>query len=89
LEAFILAHNTNIGSKSQLPTKRILKDAKDNTARNRIRLACKCRMMTNKVNAILLFDLSNKYKEEMEDYHVHLISLTNNKTVLSSTLLSD
>ena len=89
LEAFILAYDTNITSKSQLPTKGNLKDAKDNTMRNRIRVAFECRMMMNKVNAMLWFDLSNKYKEEKEDYHEHLISLTNNKTVLSSTLLSD
>jgi hypothetical protein len=88
LESFILVHNTNITSKSQLPTKGNLKDAKDNTMRNRIRVAFECRMMMNKVNAMLWFDLSNKYKEEKEDYHEHLISLTNNKTVLPSTLLS-
>jgi hypothetical protein len=42
-----------------------------------------------KVDAMLPFNLSNKYKEEMEDSDVHLISLTKNTTVLPSTLLSD
>jgi hypothetical protein len=89
LEAFILAHDTNIKSKSQLPTKGNLKEAKDNTVRNRIRVAFECRMMTNKIKDVLPFDLSNQYKEENEDKYVHLISLANVKTVLPSTLLRD
>jgi competence protein ComGC len=36
LEAFILAHDATITSKSQLPSKGTLKDAEDNTVRNRI-----------------------------------------------------
>jgi hypothetical protein len=76
-------------SQSQLPTKENLNDADNNTVRNRIRVAFECRMMTNKGNSILPFNLSNKYEEETEDYHVHLISLTNNETVLPSKLLKD
>ncbi len=57
--------------------------------RNRIRVTSECRMITNKIKDVLLFDLSNQYKEENEDYHVHLISPTNDGTVLPSTLLSD
>jgi hypothetical protein len=49
LEPFILAHDTNITSKSQLPAKGKLKDAKDDTLKNRIRLAFNCRMMPNKI----------------------------------------
>jgi hypothetical protein len=45
LEAFILAHNTSITSKSQLPVKGSLKDAKENTVRDRIRIAFECKMM--------------------------------------------
>jgi hypothetical protein len=90
LESFFLAHNMNTTSKSQLPTKGELKEAKDNTVRNRIRVAFECSMMTNKIKDVLLLDLSNQYKEEKEDFHAHLISLTNDKTVLPSlsTLLS-
>ncbi len=89
MEAFILAHDTNIMSKSQLPTKGKLKEAKDNTMRNRIRVAFEYRMMNIKIKDVVLFNLSNQYKEERENYHVHLISLTNDKTVLLSTLLCD
>ncbi len=45
LEAFILAQDTNITSKSQLPAKGKLKDAKDDTLKNRIELEFNCRMM--------------------------------------------
>jgi hypothetical protein len=57
-----LARDTSV-IKSQLPTKGELKEAKDNTVRNRIRVAFECSMMTNKIKDVLLFDLSNQYKE--------------------------
>jgi hypothetical protein len=57
LEAFILARDTNIKSKSQLPTKGNLKEAEDDTVRNRIRIAFECRMMINKFKDVLPFDL--------------------------------
>ncbi len=60
LEAFILAHDTNITSKSQLLAKGKLKDAKDDTLKNRIRLTFDCRMMPNKIEAVLPFDLSDE-----------------------------
>jgi hypothetical protein len=88
-EAFILACDTNIKSKSQVPTKGNLKEAEDNTVRNIIRVAFECRMTINKIEDVLPFDLSNQHKKENEDYHVHLISLTNDETVLPSTLLCD
>jgi hypothetical protein len=91
LEAFILAHDTNITSKSQLPAKEKLRDAKDDTLKNRIRLAFDCRMMPNKIEAVLPFDLSDEqpYDDEAEKYHVHQITLTDDETVLPSKLLSD
>ncbi len=91
LEAFILAHNTNITSKSQLPAKGKLKDAKGDTLKNRIRLAFDCRMMPNKIEVVLPFDLSDEqpYDNEAEIYHVHQITLTNDETVLPSKLLCD
>jgi hypothetical protein len=46
-------------------------------------------MMINKIKDVLPFDLANQHKEENEDNHVHLISLTNDETVLPSTLLCD
>ena len=48
LEAFILARDTSI-IKSQLPAKGKLKDAEDDTVRNRICLAFDCRTMPNKL----------------------------------------
>jgi hypothetical protein len=60
LEAFTLAHDTSITSKNQLPAKGNLKDAEDNTVRNRIRIACECRMTTIKIKDALQFDLSNE-----------------------------
>jgi hypothetical protein len=91
LEAFILAHDTNIMSKSRLPVKGKLKDAKDDTLKNRIRLAFNCRMMPNKIEAVLPFDLSDEqpYNDEAEKYRVHQITLTDDETVLPSKLLSD
>jgi hypothetical protein len=89
LESFILACDTNIKSKSQLPTKANWKEAEDITVRNRIRVSFECRMMINKIKDVLPFDLSNQYRVENENYHVHLISLTNDETVLPSTLLCD
>jgi hypothetical protein len=91
MEAFILAHDTNITSKSQLPAKGKLKDAKDDTLKIRIRLAFDCRMMPNKIKAVLPFNLSEEqpYDDEAEKYPVHQITLTNDKTVLSSKLPSD
>ncbi len=46
LEVFILARDTSI-TKSQLPAKGKLKDAEDDTVRNRIRLAFECKTMPN------------------------------------------
>jgi hypothetical protein len=46
-------------------------------------------MMISKIKDVLPFDLSNQHKKENEDYHVHLISLTNDETDLPSTLLCD
>jgi hypothetical protein len=91
LEAFILAHDTNITSKSQLPAKGKLKDAKNDTLKNRIRLAFDCRMMPNKIEVMLPFDLSNEqpYDNKAEKYRVHQITLTHDETVLPSKLLSD
>jgi hypothetical protein len=66
LEAFILAQDMNIKSKSQLPTTGNLKEAEDNTVRNRIRVAFECRMMINKIKDVLPFDLSNQYKEKIK-----------------------
>jgi hypothetical protein len=91
LEAFILAHDTNITSKSQLPAKGKLKDVKNDTLKNRIRLAFDYRMMPNKIGAVLPFYLSNEqpYDDKAEKYRVHQITLTHAKMVLPSKLLSD
>jgi hypothetical protein len=88
LEAFILARDTSV-IKSQLPTKGKLKDAEDNTVRNRICLAFNCRTMPNKIEGALPFDLSDSDDNEAENYIFHKITLTDDSTIPPSTLLSD
>ena len=89
LEAFILARDTSV-TKSQLPAKGKLKDAEDDTVRNRIRLAFECRTMPNQIEGTLPFDLSGEEdKNEDENYSFHKITLTDNTTILPSTLLSN
>jgi hypothetical protein len=69
LEVFILAHDTTITCKSQLPSKGSLKDAPDNTVRNRIRVAFDCRESPNKIEGVLPFDLSKDLdNEDTENY---------------------
>ena len=77
--------------KSQLPAKGKLKDVEqDETVRNRICLAFDCRTMPNKIEGTLPFDLSDQADEnEAENYSFKKITLTNNTTILPSTLLSD
>jgi hypothetical protein len=88
LEAFILAHDATITSKSQLPSKGTLKDAEDNTVRNRIRVAFDCRECPNKIEGVLPFDLSTDMDKEddAQNYQVHLITLTEDDTVLIDLL---
>jgi hypothetical protein len=90
LEAFILAQDTSV-IKSQLPAKGKLKDAEqDEIVRNRIRLAFDCRTMPNKFEEMLPFDLSDQAdKNKAKSCSFQKITLTNNTTILPSTLLSD
>jgi len=89
LEVFILARDTSI-TKSQLPAKGKLKDAEDDTVRNRIRLAFDCRTMSNKIEGMLPFDLSDQAdKNKAKNYSFQKITLTDNTTIPPSTLLSD
>ena len=89
LEAFILARDTSV-TKSQLPAKGKLKDAEDDTVRNRIRLAFDCRTMPNKIEGALPFDLSDQADEtEADNSSFHKITLTEDSTIFPSTLLSD
>ncbi len=84
-----MARDTNI-TKSQLPAKGNLKDAVDNTVRNRIRLAFECRMMSNKVEGMLPFDLSERPDEdEANNFLAHQITLIKDNTISPSKLLSD
>ena len=62
LEVFILARDTS-ATKSQLPAKGKLKDAEDESVRNRIRLAFECRTMPNQIEGTLPFDLSGEADE--------------------------
>jgi hypothetical protein len=91
LEAFILAHDATITSKSQLPSKGTLKDAEENTVRNQIRVAFDCRECPNKIKGVLPFDLSMDIDEEdnAQNYWVHLITLTKDDTVQPSSLLGN
>ncbi len=90
LEAFILAHNVTITSKSQLPSKGSLKEAEDNMVRNQIRVAFDCRECPNKIKGVLPFDISmNMDKEEAKNYQVHLITLTKDETIQPSSLLGN
>ncbi len=90
LEAFILAHDATITSKDQLPSKRSLKEAEDNTVRNRIRVAFDCRESPNKIKGVLPFDVSmNLGNEESEHFCVHLITLTEDETIQPSSLLGN
>ena len=90
LESFILAHDTKITSKSQLRTKGTLKEAKNDTARDRIRVAFECRTMTNIIEGMLPFNVSDgPNNDEAENYCVHQITLADNDTIPPSTLLSD
>jgi hypothetical protein len=91
LEAFILAHDIDCMSKSQLPAKGKLKDAEDNTVRNCIRIAFDCRTKSNRIEGTLPFDLSNisDNNNEGNNWGAHFITLTNNDSVLPSTLISD
>jgi hypothetical protein len=74
LEAFILARDTS-ATKSQLPAKGKLKDAQNDTVRNRIRLAFDCRTMPNQIEGTLPFDLSGKADEnEDKNYSFHKIT---------------
>jgi hypothetical protein len=89
LEAFILARDTSV-TKSRLPAKGKLKDAEDDTVRNRIRLAFDCRTMQNQIEGTLPFDLSGEAdKNEDENYSFHKITLTDNTIIQPSALLSD
>jgi hypothetical protein len=91
LEAFILAHDGDFTSKSQLPAKGKLKDAEDNTVRNCIRIAFDCRTKANKIEWTIPFDLSNISDDNNKEnvWGVHVITLTNKDSVLPWTLLSD
>ena len=90
LEVFILAHDTKITSKSQLPAKGTLKEEENDTVRNRIRVAFECRMMTNIIEGMLPFNLSDgPNNDEAENYCVHQITLADDDTIPPSTLLSD
>ena len=72
LESFILAHDATITTKSQLPSKGSLKDAEDNTVRNRIRVSFDCRESPNKIKGVLPFDVStNLDNNKAENYWVH------------------
>ena len=73
LEAFILAHDTSV-TKSRLHTKGMLKDAEDNSVRNRICLAFDSRMMQNKIVGTLLFNQSDQAdNDEAKNYIFHII----------------
>ncbi len=78
-------------SKSQLPAKGKLKDAENNSVRNRIRITFDCRTKANRIEWTLPFDLSNISDDNNEGnvWGVHAITLTKNNSVLPSTLLSD
>jgi hypothetical protein len=91
LEAFILAHDGDFTSKSQLPAKGKLKDAEDNTVRNCIRIAFDCRTKSNRIEGTLPYDLSNISDDNNKgnNWGAHFTTLTNNDSVLPSTLLSD
>jgi hypothetical protein len=91
LEASILARDGHFTSKSQLPAKGKLKDAEDNTVRNHIRIAFDCRTKSNRIEGMLPFDLSNisDNNNKGNSWGLHFITLTNNDSVLPSTLLSD
>jgi hypothetical protein len=90
LEAFILAHNATITSKSQLSSKGSLKEAEDNTVRNRIQFVFDCRESPNKMKGVLSFDVFiNLSNEVAENYFVHLITLTKDKTIQPSSLLGN
>ena len=81
LEVFILARDNSV-TKSQLPAKGKLKDAEDDTVRNRIRLAFDCRTMLNKIEGTLPFDLSDQADEtEADNYTFHKITLTEDSTI--------
>jgi hypothetical protein len=91
LESFILARDGDFTSKSRLPAKGKLKDAEDNTVRNCIRITFDCRTKSNRIEGTLLFDLSNisDNNNKGNNWSVYVITLTNDYSVLPSTLLSD
>jgi hypothetical protein len=93
LEAFIFAHDPNFTTRSQLPVKGNLNDAKSNTdpaTRNRIRVAYDCRSSPNIIEGILPHDLSEVADDdEAEEVRVHLISLSDDEIVQPSALLSN
>ncbi len=59
--------------------------------RNRIRIAFDCRTKSNRIEGMLPFDLSNisDNSNKGNNWGSHFITLTNNDSVLPSTLLSD
>jgi hypothetical protein len=91
LEAFILARDGDFTSKSQLPAKGKLKDAEVNTVRNCIRIAFDCNTKSNRIEGTIPFDLSNTSDDNNKgnNWGARFITLTNNDSVLPSTLLSD
>jgi hypothetical protein len=91
LELFIMAHDGDFTSKSQLPAKGKLKDAEDNTVRNCIRITFDCRTKSNRIEGTLPFDLSNisDNNNKGNNWIAHVVTLTDDDSVLPSTLLSD
>ncbi len=85
-----MARDTSI-IKSQLPAKGKLKDAEDDTMRNRIHLAFDCRTsMPNKIEGTLPFDLSDQVDaNKTKNYSFHKITLTDDSPIPLLTLLSD
>jgi len=63
---------------------RTVKDAEDDTVRNRIRLAFDCRTMQNQIEGTLPFDLSGEADQnEDKNYSFHKITLTDNRGMTS------